>query len=513
MEPIYNHSKSIFKEWLDKLQQESWQLELLISGFAIFAIYEVRTIFTDIHFFVSNQLTGTYSFVGVIILYLLKTGWLIFFINLIIHVLLRGLWIGAIGLRYVSEDINIDGLGYSEIFARHLNKKVGRYDNFIERLERICSVLFAFTFLLFLLFLSLVMFFLQIVVFMELSTSLNKDFFFLRGFFSLCAFVIFILGIVVFVDLITLGGFKKIKDRSVSKIYFAIYYYFSITTLSFLYRPLLYNFIDKQYTRKFFYLSIPYIFVVMGGFTMFENTVNPYQPPRLQTISAGLLLNDNYYDDLRNVRLQEYPNETRKINKEKIRWLTLSNFNITSSNASVFLRVDPHMVQIMRLDTTLSPYKKSGVALKWFKYNILNDKELDVLKTAKEKEVKELILSRKELNKSGKDKKSIDSINLRIDERISYWSQQMVEMEHSKIQKILSSMVGQFEMTLDTMRVPLSNCFFYKHPHYGENGLQCFFKTDSLQSGIHYVKVVKKIVDDSGLKIEKDSLVLPILKH
>jgi hypothetical protein len=38
--PQSNHdSKSVFKEWLEKLQQESWQLELLISGFVAFGIY------------------------------------------------------------------------------------------------------------------------------------------------------------------------------------------------------------------------------------------------------------------------------------------------------------------------------------------------------------------------------------------------------------------------------------------------------------------------------------------
>ena len=35
--------KNIFKEWLEKLQQESWQLELLISGFAIVGIFAART--------------------------------------------------------------------------------------------------------------------------------------------------------------------------------------------------------------------------------------------------------------------------------------------------------------------------------------------------------------------------------------------------------------------------------------------------------------------------------------
>ena len=34
-----DHKNSAFKELLDRLQQESWQLELLISGFAIFGLF------------------------------------------------------------------------------------------------------------------------------------------------------------------------------------------------------------------------------------------------------------------------------------------------------------------------------------------------------------------------------------------------------------------------------------------------------------------------------------------
>ena len=30
-----------FKKWLDILQQESWQLELIISGFAIYGLFMV----------------------------------------------------------------------------------------------------------------------------------------------------------------------------------------------------------------------------------------------------------------------------------------------------------------------------------------------------------------------------------------------------------------------------------------------------------------------------------------
>ncbi|MBK7787543.1 MAG: hypothetical protein IPJ54_02980 [Saprospiraceae bacterium] len=74
------------------------------------------------------------------------------FINLIFHVTLRGLWIGAIGLRYVSGEINYDQFRYADRVTQYLKNKVGSYDDFIENLERLCSVIFAYTFLLFLLF-------------------------------------------------------------------------------------------------------------------------------------------------------------------------------------------------------------------------------------------------------------------------------------------------------------------------------------------------------------------------
>ena len=38
MHPKYEDSK--FKSWLDTLQQESWQLELIISGVAIFGLIQ-----------------------------------------------------------------------------------------------------------------------------------------------------------------------------------------------------------------------------------------------------------------------------------------------------------------------------------------------------------------------------------------------------------------------------------------------------------------------------------------
>ena len=71
------------KQWLDKLQQESWQLELLISGLALFGIYAARTTIQDLTHTLANEVTSEYRIIGGIIIFIIQKGWLIFFINLI----------------------------------------------------------------------------------------------------------------------------------------------------------------------------------------------------------------------------------------------------------------------------------------------------------------------------------------------------------------------------------------------------------------------------------------------
>ena len=114
-----NYKDSKFKELLDKLQQESWQLELLISGFAIFGLF---TAYPQIKLAlqIAQNDKQIYSFIGLAIAI---TACSILLFNLLIHVILRGLWIGALGLRYVSGDIEFEKLNYQNKFKKHLQKK------------------------------------------------------------------------------------------------------------------------------------------------------------------------------------------------------------------------------------------------------------------------------------------------------------------------------------------------------------------------------------------------------
>ena len=91
-----------FKKLLNRLQEESWQLELLISGFAIFGLFSA---FEPLELGLFEARANDQSYYLAIYWVALISCYILIF-NLIFHVLLRGMWIGALGLRYVSGDID-----------------------------------------------------------------------------------------------------------------------------------------------------------------------------------------------------------------------------------------------------------------------------------------------------------------------------------------------------------------------------------------------------------------------
>jgi hypothetical protein len=247
-----HYETKAFKSWLDKLQQESWQLELLISGFAIFGLVSLMDII-DVKR--AEAYLANMPWVG----RLLQTimGCTFFFVfNLIIHVLLRGLWIGAIGLRYVSGDIDFEKLNYSEKFSNYLKRKIGSFDKYISQLEDYSSILFSLTFLLVFYFIgfsvvtSLLAFLLSLVNGLEFISDENEyiitqSLYFVFGFTAL----------IVFVDFIGQGFLKK--KNWTSKLFFPIYWIYSKLTLSFLYRPIAYNFLDNKLGKRVSLFLVP----------------------------------------------------------------------------------------------------------------------------------------------------------------------------------------------------------------------------------------------------------------
>jgi len=514
--------KNIFAEWLEKLQQESWQLELLISGFALFGIWESRDILESFTNFlaVNSPVKSDASIVLKVVTQMLKGAWLVFFTNLLIHVIMRGLWIGAIGLRYVSGDIDYDKLKYSESFNKYFKKRVGRFDDYIERLEKICSSIFAYTFLLFFIFLSFAFF---IIFWILLASLLNYLFDSDSSYFAISFSINAVFGFLaffVFVDFITLGLFKKIQDKSFSKVYGYIYRFYSFITLSFIYRPLLYNFLDTKYTRRLFWFSIPYLLLLTLVLPNFILEANPHFPEIERPsgshnfISKHVVISNNY-DDLREKNLT-ISNSSR----DRIRMISLSNYEITSNYASVFIRQAGIDEELLSNKYNISGYRKSGLRHDFFKGKIQDSTILD-LENKKSTVLLKLIKQQRKVKKDSLNSKfksdfmkrfnegKYDKNILNLDDYMKYkrdstrkvWNKKIEKEKEKKILQIQTSLLDANQIFIDGVSYNDSlKCKFYIHPNMNEKGLLCYFSTDSINKGehlltLHYKTYDKKAVD------------------
>ena len=291
-----NNRKS-FLQLLEKLQQDSWQLELLISGFVIFLLIGAYEPLIDLRLersLLSQSIRRNYWInAPVSILYV---GWIFLMMNLFLHIFLRGLWISTIGLRYVSGDIDYQSLKYSPRFAAYLRKKIGTFDRYIERLENICSIIFAFTFLVVFLIISVGMYAIMVAAFFNTlkSISIQLGIWDYTSYLSLTlGILLFFSTIIYFIDFLTLGFFKS--KRWMYRWYMPIYKVMNWLTLSFIYRPIYYNLIDTKFGRWAGYLLVPYIMIGIFMFSVGFET-HPFFPEKEVEDKTFLR---SHYDDLR----------------------------------------------------------------------------------------------------------------------------------------------------------------------------------------------------------------------
>lgn len=280
-----------FKKWLDILQQESWQLELIISGFAIYGLFMMIEPIE----MAALEAENNSNMYRVLLMQGLQISWYIITINLIAHVVLRGLWIGAIGLRYVSGEIDYEKLNYSPKFTRHLNKRVGSFDNYVANLEKYCSVIFAVTFLLVFYILGLLTI---VFVFTLLGLSIDKQETpnWVRYWILIPTIIFLGFGtILTFIDFATQGWLKR--KKWISRFYYPIYWIFKYLTLSFLYRPMVYNFLDTKFGKRLSFVIVPlYLALTILAATGFS-TSNYLE--RDLSSNSFIANNKNYMDSVK----------------------------------------------------------------------------------------------------------------------------------------------------------------------------------------------------------------------
>lgn len=485
-------SKSSLAEWLEKLQQESWQLELLISGLALYGVYASAELVEDFNTFA--ELNGNTSILATIFAFaygLLFLGWRIFFFNLLIHVILRGLWIASIGLRYVSDAIDFDELDYASEYTSYLKEKIGTYDEFIERLEKLCSVIFAFTFLIFLLFLSL-----GIFTFVLISPLLYQvSYHGWQIIIPLIAIVYFVLGLIVAIDFITLGSIKKIREPWVVKFYSPIFKFYSYLTLSFMYRPILYNFLDQKYTKKFLVLAVPYVVLLGGVDSSFTNRVNPYLDTKENLMKTGLLIEDALYADLLEDRIKGMTSYDRKkyLNKN-LGDIFLSNYHIKDGKLSFFKRDDQFGEMMYRKFNKESIFKK-GVLFNLF---FDHENENSDIRQIEERYLEQYVTIHKSYSESRSELKIIysqekvdsllsiqrDSIDRIIDSLELKKRNEVKSYRENYNQEIFDHAVSMVQVKIDSIDYTDSlSCKYFKDQFLGGDGILCNLYESTLPKG------------------------------
>lgn len=294
-----NKTKEQIEDWLSKLERESWQLELLVSAFTIFLLIGALSSFDAFMVDVTYQYNLSTSVLVFVFMFLIliQKSLLALIISLVIHLTLRGFWIGTIGLRSVQSDIDFGKLNYNEFFTEKLKKKVISLDQLVIKLDEICSVIFAFSFLVISILMAVGMYTLFLgIVGVALSYLINLLPSVLNiplSIFSLIIFLtIVITGFIYMVDYFTLGFFKRVKW--ISKAYYPFYQFYNFITLSALSRSIYYYLISKFSKRK-----IRLIYGVTGFIILFLSLVNFDQYQYFPDDQNDYLMSTNSYDDQR----------------------------------------------------------------------------------------------------------------------------------------------------------------------------------------------------------------------
>ena len=128
-------------DWLLEVQNKSWEPEILISGITLTFIFILSNHIYNFYgmlvqdFGVFDAIARMLYRISVIAITGLK-------IILIVHLILRGLWTGCVGLSFVFPA----GVNKEKLYKSKRNIIYDKPDKLVIKLEKICSILFSFIF-------------------------------------------------------------------------------------------------------------------------------------------------------------------------------------------------------------------------------------------------------------------------------------------------------------------------------------------------------------------------------
>jgi len=280
--------------WLKRVQEQSWEPELLISGLILFALFQTPDLIDLLnqHLEVSASDFFSNSAVNEAISALLKISVYVLIAGFITHIFLRSVWVAYAGLSYIYKDgINFSELSLPEMYTGHFNNH--SYENRIKSLEKVCSGMFSASFLFFMIILGLISVGVIISLVIIFIMTLFPGFQYVD---TVANILLISTGLLFLIDLLTLGIIRRIPY--IRTLYYPFYKIGRLMMLAPMYEDIYYGFLSNNKKWKlgaisiFFCVSFTIAFMelrVPGTITSsYELSVNS---------DDGALLYHGHYED------------------------------------------------------------------------------------------------------------------------------------------------------------------------------------------------------------------------
>jgi hypothetical protein len=220
--------------WVESLYQRSWEMELLISGFALilllqsFAYLDYMFSWFDYSVLYSGPLYIVFLFATL----LLPIVIIVLCIFLSINLIFRAYWIGLIGLMS-----RINKLPNTTQFSRYRKQnliqilEVRKMKKHVDLVDHLGSQIFAVAILFICYFISLLVSIIILILLIFLTTTISQLF--------ISLILLYIIGAFVFVlDNATGGVFSQRKSNWINQSYYYVYRVYRIITGYFVYEKI-----------------------------------------------------------------------------------------------------------------------------------------------------------------------------------------------------------------------------------------------------------------------------------
>ena len=266
------------------LFKQNSELEVLISAAIVFTVFAINDVTGGL---IVNALNNNFSssssfmFISAIVgLYMSA----ILPISIVSHFVLRIYWLSLVGLKAVfPKDATVDT---HPKFDQQVTRSLD-LERTIRQVDKICSSIFAFTFL------TLFAFCFSFIAITVISVRLDA----FGGFIpKILMYVFLFLAFIYFIDFISLGLFKRIKNKWFVRIYHPIYVFFGWITLAFLYRGIYYSLIYHA-SRKVMIIITPLYIILAIGLLNMGYSATSFYPDVFKGSMEGELASSIFYKD------------------------------------------------------------------------------------------------------------------------------------------------------------------------------------------------------------------------